>query len=74
MIKKLSKVGSSMGFIIEKPILELYRVDENTQIEFIPEKDGIRLRFLRDEVSDDELTRLMAETNKQYGKMLKSLA
>jgi antitoxin component of MazEF toxin-antitoxin module len=32
MIKKLSKHGNSLAFVIEKPILQLLCMDENTEI------------------------------------------
>jgi antitoxin component of MazEF toxin-antitoxin module len=32
MIKKLSKFGNSMALIIDKPILRLLNIDENTEL------------------------------------------
>jgi antitoxin MazE len=33
MIKKLSAIGNSLGFIIERPILELLKIDQDTPLE-----------------------------------------
>ncbi len=33
MVKHLTKIGNSLGLIIEKPILELLDIDDETQLE-----------------------------------------
>ncbi len=33
MVKHLTKIGNSLGLIIEKPILELLGIDDETQLE-----------------------------------------
>ena len=38
MRKNLTAVGGSLGFIIDKPIAELYQLDRNTIIEVAPRK------------------------------------
>lgn len=41
MIKKLSSIGNSLGIVIEKPILELLKIDRDTELEVTT--DGHRL-------------------------------
>ncbi|HND85813.1 MAG TPA: AbrB/MazE/SpoVT family DNA-binding domain-containing protein [Pseudobdellovibrionaceae bacterium] len=41
MRKKLSAVGNSYGLVIEKPILELLKIDRDTELEVTT--DGSRL-------------------------------
>lgn len=41
MRKKLSTVGNSFGLVIEKPILELLKIDRDTELEM--STDGNRL-------------------------------
>ncbi len=41
MRKKLSAVGNSFGLVIEKPILELLKIDRDTELELTT--DGERL-------------------------------
>lgn len=41
MRKKLSAVGNSFGIVIEKPILELLKIDRETELEMTT--DGFRL-------------------------------
>ncbi len=41
MRKKLSAIGNSLGIVIEKPILELLKIDRDTELEMTT--DGKRL-------------------------------
>jgi antitoxin MazE len=41
MRKKLSAIGNSLGIVIEKPILELLKIDRDTELEI--STDGRRL-------------------------------
>ncbi len=41
MRKKLSAIGNSLGIVIEKPILELLKIDRDTELEI--STDGSRL-------------------------------
>jgi antitoxin component of MazEF toxin-antitoxin module len=41
MTKKLTAIGNSLGIVIEKPILDLLRIDRDTEIEM--STDGSRL-------------------------------
>ena len=46
MIKHLQKVGNSRGIVIDKPILDLLHIDEDTSFEITQEKNGLFLRPL----------------------------
>jgi antitoxin component of MazEF toxin-antitoxin module len=46
MIKHLQKIGNSRGIVIDRPLLELLHIDENTSFEITIEKDGILLKPL----------------------------
>lgn len=77
MKKHLTSIGGSLGFIIDKPIAELYQLDRNTLIEVTPKEDGLNIRFLKEAstVSDDEsVLKAAADINKRYSKMMKNLA
>jgi antitoxin MazE len=41
MRKKLSAIGNSLGIVIEKPILELLKIDRDTELEITT--DGHRM-------------------------------
>jgi hypothetical protein len=77
MKKNLTAIGGSLGFIIDKPIAELYQLDRNTQIEVTPKEDGLNIRFLKEKApraGDEEVMKAAKDVNKRYGKMMKNLA
>ena len=47
MHKQLTKIGSSLGIIIDKPILELLRINAETQIEISTDGDRLILQPVR---------------------------
>lgn len=47
MQKRLTKIGSSLGIIIDKPILDLLRIDAQTEIEITTDGDRLILRPIR---------------------------
>ena len=40
MIKTLKPVGNSLGLIIDRPILDLLKIDQTTQLEITVSPDG----------------------------------
>jgi hypothetical protein len=77
MKKNLTAIGTSLGFIIDKPIADLYGVDRNTLIEVTPKEDGLNIRFLKEPAnvaSDDDVMKAAKDINKRYNKMMKNLA
>ena len=48
MVKKLSAVGNSLGIVIEKPILELLKIDRDTELEVTTDGDRLILQPIRD--------------------------
>ena len=47
MRKKLSAVGNSFGLIIEKPILELLKIDRDTELEMSTDGDQLIIKPIR---------------------------
>lgn len=77
MRKNLTAIGGSLGFIIDKPIADLYQLDRNTQIEVTPREDGLNIRFLREKApraNDDEVINAAKDINNRYEHMMKQLA
>lgn len=77
MKKHLTAIGTSLGFIIDKPIADLYNLDRNTVIELTPKEDGLNIRFIKEPApsfNDDEVLKAAQDINKRYGKMMKNLA
>ena len=44
MIKNLTQIGNSLGFVIERPILELLKIDRNTPLEVTTDGKGLYIR------------------------------
>ena len=49
MIKKLTVIGNSLGLIIERPILELLRIDRDTPLEVRTDGEALIIRPAREE-------------------------
>jgi antitoxin component of MazEF toxin-antitoxin module len=47
MVKKLSAVGDGLGVIIERPILELLDIDEDTPLEVRTDGEALIIRPVR---------------------------
>jgi antitoxin MazE len=44
MIKNLTQIGNSLGFVIERPILDLLKIDRNTPLEVTTDGKGLYIR------------------------------
>jgi antitoxin MazE len=47
MVKKLSRIGNSLGVIWDRPVLELLQIDENTPLEITTDGDVLMLEATR---------------------------
>lgn len=77
MRKNLTNVGTSLGFIIDKPIAELYRLDKNTVVDVTPNEDGLTIRFVREapaKANTDDVMKAASSINQRYSTMMKNLA
>jgi len=74
MIKKLSSIGGSLGLVIDKPILDLYRIDKSTELEITPEEGGFNIRIVRDDKRKEKLEKIVDDSHKKFGRMFKNLA
>ena len=55
MQKRLTRIGSSLGIIIDKPILDLLRITKDTLLEISTDGDRLILKPIR--VADDDAAR-----------------
>ena len=44
MIKKLQKIGNSRGVLLEKALLKLLKVENDDQVEIIPQDEGLLIK------------------------------
>jgi antitoxin MazE len=75
MVKTLIRHGNSLALIIDKPVLELLKIDENTPIE-ISTEDGKSLKIvpLQDPERRSKFEAALKKANQKFGKTLKNLA
>ncbi|HEY3378722.1 MAG TPA: AbrB/MazE/SpoVT family DNA-binding domain-containing protein [Armatimonadota bacterium] len=74
MIKKLTRHGNSRALVIDRAVLELLHIDENTPLEI--STDGTRLIIEPVPEGDRRacIEASLATGNARYGRMLKKLA
>ncbi len=77
IIKKLTKLGNSSALVIDRPILDLLNMNNDTPVEITMGADGKSLIIRA--VTDEEANRrnfkkAVKEGNKRYGGAMKKLA
>lgn len=74
-LKKLTKHGNSYALIIERPILELLGIDNNTLLEIsTPDGASIIITPQKTAAQKRKFSGALRKINKKYGKVLKNLA
>ena len=74
MIKRLTKHGNSYALVIERPILDLLKIDPESPLEIVTDGNTLTVVPVRDEKRRKRFEAALAKTNAKYGKMLKRLA
>jgi antitoxin component of MazEF toxin-antitoxin module len=66
MIKKLQKIGNSRGVLLEKALLKLLKVEDDDQVEIIPQDEGLLIKKV-------DATSAYQEVSKKHRKSLDKL-
>ncbi|HXK49033.1 MAG TPA: AbrB/MazE/SpoVT family DNA-binding domain-containing protein [Clostridiales bacterium] len=74
MIKKLVKHGNSSALIIDKPIIEMLHIDENTNLELSTDGINIIISPVRGLSRTNMLRNSLERINVKHSKTLKKLA
>jgi hypothetical protein len=74
MVKKLTAIGSSVGIILDKALLELYHFEEN--VEITPTEEGLLIRptSAARGTRTARVSKSLDKANAGYGRALKNLA
>jgi len=72
MKKKLVQHGNSSALIIEKPILELLHIDQNTSLDITTDGDKLIITPIREKF--DDIDNSLEKINKKHSKTLRKLA
>ena len=74
MIKTLTKHGNSMALVIDKPILELLKIESDTPLEVSTDGSALVIKPVRDKARKAKFEKALESVNKRYGRALKNLA
>lgn len=74
MVKTLTKHGNSLALLIDKPILELIRVDAHTHFRVTVDGRKLILEPIEPGADDKDFKAAADWTLKKYGKTFKKLA
>lgn len=74
MVKKLTKHGNSMALVIDKAILEILKISEETPLELTTDGKSLNISPITDEARLKKFEGALEKINKKYGKALKNMA
>ena len=74
MVKKLTKTGNSLALVLDKPLLELAKIDAETPLEVSTDGQVIVVSPVRDKRRTARLKKIVEAAHRQYGGVFKRLA
>ncbi len=74
MVKRVTKHGNSLALVIERPILELLRIDADTPLEISTDGESLIIYPIRDAQRQERFKKALESTNRRYSKALEKLA
>jgi antitoxin MazE len=74
VIKKLTKHGNSWALVIDKPVLDLLKIDPETPLEITTDGQTLIISPASGKERKTKFQAAVETTNRKYGKALKKLA
>jgi antitoxin MazE len=74
MLKKLTRHGNSLALVIDKGVLDLLNIDDQTLLEISTDGTLLLISPVRDEKRRLQFQEAMGKANAKYGRALKRLA
>ena len=74
MVKRLTKHGNSLALLIDRPILELLKIDANTPLELSTDGQVLIVSPVRNAEHEEKFNKALEKVNRKYGRALKRLA
>jgi antitoxin component of MazEF toxin-antitoxin module len=74
MVKKLSRHGNSLALVIDRSILDLLGIDENTTLEISTDGEALVVAPLRDKKRQKKFEKALAASHERYEQTYKRLA
>lgn len=74
MIKRLTKHGNSLALVIDRPVLDLLKIDADTPLTVTTDGKCLIIAPVSDEKRRKTFESALKKVNKRYGRALKQLA
>ena len=74
MVKFLTKVGNSEAVVIDKAILSILKITENTPLEITTDGKNLVISPVSDPKKIEEVKKAFQSVKKRFGRALKNLA
>jgi antitoxin component of MazEF toxin-antitoxin module len=74
MIKKLTKHGNSLALVIDRPVLDLLKIDHDTPLDISTDGELLVVAPVRDAKRRKKFEAALESANRRYGRALKRLA
>ena len=74
MIKKLTRHGNSRALVIDRAVLDLLKIDDDTPLEISTDGTRLIIEPVHEEDRRAQIEASLATGNTRYGRMLKKLA
>ena len=74
MGKKLTRHGNSMALVIDRPILDLLKIDEETDLELFTDGNSLVVVPQKDSTREEKIRSALERVNRRHAKALKRLA
>jgi antitoxin component of MazEF toxin-antitoxin module len=74
MVKTLTRHGNSYALVIDKPILELLDINDETPLNITTDGKSLVISPVVDDAEEQQFQASLKKVHKRYGRMLKKLA
>lgn len=74
MTKKLTKHGNSLALIIDKPILDLLKIDQSTELTLSIKNGKLIIETKNESNDENKIDEIADKIIKKYGPVLKKLS
>jgi antitoxin MazE len=73
MIKKLTRHGNSLALVLDRPVLDLLKIQPDTPLEVTTDGANLIISPIREGAQDARIQEALRTANARYGRMLKRL-
>ena len=74
MVKKLTRHGNSLALVIDRPVLQLLKIDGDTPLDIMTDGDVLLVRPIRDAKRTQQIEAIRERLHKRYAKAFRRLA